>query len=485
MENILYGRDNEKKLLNELFDSGRPELVALYGRRRVGKTYLVDFTFENRFAFRHAGLSPELLKKNNVKDKLNIQLKHFYNSLIAFGMKKSGAPKDWFEAFELLKKLLEDKYDGTRQLVFIDELPWLDTPRSNFLSAFDGFWNNWACYHRDVMVIVCGSATSWILNKLIHGRGGFYGRVTRAIKLTPFTLSQCEGFLKELGFHYSRYDIVQTYMILGGIPYYLKYLNKEYSLALNIDALFFSQDAPLKEEFDDLFLSIFTNPEELKKIVIALSSKRIGLTRGEILKAIKKESSGNFTNQLKSLCSSDFVNEYVPFGGNKKEPLYKLVDPFCLFYLYFIKNEERLPANFYSANTKSQKINSWRGISFENVCFNHIDSIKRALNILGVYSKQSAYVYKPIDGGKGTQIDLLINRDDNIVNICEMKFYSEPLTIDSSLHEKIQYRQSIIEKKISRKQAVHNVLVTTFGIRNNEYRNDFVSIVTLQDLFKE
>ena len=183
----MVGRKKEINELNNLYHSNKAELVAIYGRRRVGKTYLVDETFKGRITFRHAGLSPAA---ENKKGMLKAQLEHFYYSLLLQGMKKSKKPENWLEAFFMLEMHLETIDDGGRQLIFLDELPWLDTPRSGFMTAFEAFWNTWGCHRDNLMVVVCGSANSWILDKLINNHGGLYNRVTYEIKLAPFTLGE-------------------------------------------------------------------------------------------------------------------------------------------------------------------------------------------------------------------------------------------------------------------------------------------------------
>lgn len=275
----MVGREQEIKDLNRLYDRNKAELVAIYGRRRVGKTFLVDEVFADRITFRHAGLSPE---GDEGVGLLKAQLNHFYNSLIIQGMEECEKPDNWLDAFLLLEKYLQKKDDGSRQLVFIDELPWLDTPRSGFLRAFEGFWNNWGCHRKNLMVVVCGSANSWILDNLINNHGGLYNRVTYQIKLSPFSLRECEEFYNENHVALSNYDIVQSYMILGGIPYYMGYFAPELSLAQNIDRLFFERNSVLKDEYDRLFESVFVNPEAMKKILEVLSTRNAGYTRKEI-----------------------------------------------------------------------------------------------------------------------------------------------------------------------------------------------------------
>ena len=476
----MVGRKQEIKELNHLYNSAKAELVAIYGRRRIGKTYLVDETFKNRITFRHAGLSPV---DDNKKGMLKAQLEHFYYSLKLHGMKKSKKPGSWLEAFFMLEKLLEELDDGNRQLIFLDELPWLDTPRSGFMTAFEGFWNTWGCHRDNVMVVVCGSANSWILDKLVNDHGGLYNRVTYEIKLSPFTLRECEEFYEVNHVKLSRYDIAQSYMILGGVPYYMGYFQSGKSLAQNIDSIFFSKQAKLRDEYDRLFASVFSNPEVMKKIVKLLYTRNAGYTRSEISEKTGIKDGGNLSQCINALITSDFVIKYVPFGKGRKEH-YKLVDPFCLFYLHFVEKTKILDQNFWLNNVSSQQVVSWRGFAFENVCFNHIEQIKRALGISGVITKQSAWS-KRSDDTEGTQIDLLISRNDNVINMCEMKYYSDDFMVNKEYYQVLLHRQELLAKEISPKISIHNTLITTFGLSYNEYSGIFSRIITLDDLFAE
>lgn len=477
----IIGRSKEIEELKMLYNSNKSEFIAVYGRRRVGKTYLIDEVFRNKITFRHAGLSP--VDKENNKNNLKQQLKHFYYSLQLHGMKKSHCPTSWLEAFFMLEQLLESLNTHKKQVVFLDELPWLDTPRSGFITAFEGFWNTWGCHRKNLILIVCGSANSWMLDNLVNNHGGLYGRTTYEVKLSPFTLAECEKFYKSRKIKISRYDIVQSNMILGGIPYYLGYMKPGLSLAQNINQLFFSDKAQLHDEYNRLFSSIFVNPEEMKHIVEFLGTRRAGYTRQEILKNIKLEGSGNFSKMLNALIASDFIQQYVPFGKGKHQLHYKLTDPFCLFYIKHVQGKKDLEPNFWLQNIDSQSVISWRGFAFEEVCLRHILQIKKALNILAVSSNQSAWSLHGDDEQEGSQIDLLIQRKDNIVNLCEMKFYNEEFANTKSYHAKIQQRKNLLETKVPKRCAIQSVLVTTFGLQYNEYSGDFDSVITLDDLF--
>ncbi|MGN0237756.1 MAG: ATP-binding protein [Lepagella sp.] len=478
----VVGREKEIKELYALYGSNQAELVAVYGRRRIGKTFLVDQALAGKITFRHAGLSP--VDKVGKKNLLSDQLKHFYHSLLLQGMPESHIPTSWLEAFFMLSKHLQDIDRGERQVVFLDELPWMDTPRSGFLTAFEGFWNSWACHRDNVMVVVCGSASSWILDKLINNHGGLYGRTTHIIKLSPFTLGECELFFKSKNMPISRYDIIQSYMIFGGVPYYLNYFEPNLSLSQNVDRLIFAKDGKLRDEYDRLFTSIFTSPEEMKDIVDFVGKRHSGYTRKEIAAAIGVEDSGNLSDKLRALVAGNFLMDFVPYGESMRSLHYKLVDPFCRFCQTYIKNRRHMAEDFWTQNIDSPSIVSWRGIAFEEVCLNHIVQIKKALGISGVSTEQSAWIQRGDDETEGTQIDLIIKRKDNIYNLCEMKFYSEDFTINKSYHFKLVHRKNLMLEKIPRKGAIHSTLITTYGLTYNEYSGDFVSVVTMDSLFK-
>ncbi len=477
----MVGREEEIREMNERYDSGRPEFIAVYGRRRVGKTYLINEVLKDRITFRHSGLSP--VDEQNHKNGLKEQLRHFYLSLQLQGMKKSKCPTSWLEAFFMLERHLQSIDDGSRQVVFLDELPWMDTPRSGFITALEAFWNGWA-YHRDnMMLVVCGSATSWMTDKLINNYGGLYGRLTSRMKLAPFTLGECERFFQSKGITLSRYDIAQAYMVVGGIPYYLDYMRKGLSLAQNIDRLFFAEGAKLRDEYDRLFASVFSNPEQMKSIVQLLGTRHSGFTRQEILSKTGLDDGGAVTKLLKSLEVSDFIKSYVPFGKGKRDLHYKLTDPFCLFHLKFVQGQTETDPDFWMHNVASQTVSVWRGIAFEELCFSHIGQIKKALDILGVSSRQSAFVVKGDGETEGMQIDLIIDRKDNVLNLCEMKFVGSVFEVDNDYEKKLRHRLQWMLDHINRKQSLQMTLVTTFGLKYGYHSGAFQQVVTLDQLF--
>jgi len=476
------GREADTEELMTLYRSKRPEFVAVYGRRRVGKTYLIKNVFKDKMAFYHTGLSPF---DEEIDSKLQDQLKSFYNSLIRYGMEPVAPPKNWIDAFFMLENLLDSFDKNERLVVFIDELPWMDTPRSNFLSAFEHFWNGWGSGRDNLMLIVCGSATSWIEDNLINNHGGLYGRLTYEIKLSPFTLGECEEYFESCNVHLSRYDIVQAYMAVGGIPYYLGFFKKGLSLAQNIDMLFFAKTGKLKLEFDRLFSSLFPRPVAYKKIINLLATKHCGFTRDEISRATGIQKGGGLSKMLAALEASDFILRYVPYGRSKREEHYKLIDNFCLFHAKFLANNEITDTNFWEKNDNSQKLSAWKGIAFEEVCLSHIQQIKNALGVGAVTSKESAWSLRGDDETEGTQIDLLIDRADRVVNLCEMKFYKDDFAIDKAYDAKLRHRTQTMIDSLPKSKTVHVTLVTTFGLKYNEYFGRVQYVVTADALFQK
>ena len=354
-------------------------------------------------------------------------------------------------------------------------------PRSGFMTAFEGFWNNWCCHRKNLMLVVCGSASSWVLDKLINNHGGLYGRVTHAIKLMPFTLRECEEYLASRGVRLSRYDVAQSYMVLGGIPYYLGYFEDGLSLAQNVDRVFFSRRAILRDEYDRLFASVFGDPEYMKSVVGLLCTRRAGLTKKEICEGLGVSDGGRLTKALGALVASDFVVRYVPFGVSRRQEHYKLVDLFCKYWQRFVRDSGSLDERFWQSGQTSPAISAWRGLSFELVCFNHIGQIKRALGIEGVRTSHSAWSVRDDDGG--AQIDLLIERGDNVLNSCEIKFVGDEFRVDAAYHRVLLRRQGLLAGLVSPKVSVKDVLITTFGLVYNEYGGVFSNVVTLDDLF--
>ena len=471
---LLIGREKEQQILRQANASFKPEFVIVYGRRRIGKTYLVDATFQGRFAFRISALPP-LRKGESKQSPLRRQLDHFYYTLLLHGMKRCPSPKSWAEAFYLLESLLSEK-GNERLVVFLDEIPWFDTPKSDFIPNFIGFWNNWAC-SRNITLIVSGSSIAWITQKILDDVGGLYGRPTQRLKLSAFTLKETEQFFERKGINLSRYDIAQAQIFMGGVPYYLDQFQPGLSFAQNMDRIFFSEDAPLKNEFDDLFPASFLRPNDVKDIVLALGRKREGLSRGDILKALRKKDGGTFTDDLRALERADFISPFQRLG--EKETRYRLIDPFSKFAMLFQSEIPLKDPRYFSNNLNSGSINALKGYGFENLCFNHLSQIKAALGISGVACE--AHSFSSAD--PASQIDMVLVRKDNIINLCEMKFTIDPLSLSKAEYKSLQAKIKAISSLAPLSSAVHPVLVTTYDPGESLYRSSFERIITLDDLF--
>ncbi|MBQ8487717.1 MAG: ATP-binding protein [Prevotella sp.] len=476
----IIGRKQEIAELTRRYESGRAEFIAVYGRRRVGKTFLINEVLGDGMVFRHTGLSPYDRKR---KVSLRSQLQNFHFSLIRHGLEGIAQPKSWMEAFFLLEQLLERRDNGSRQVVFIDELPWMDTARSGFLTALEAFWNGWGCSRHNLCLVVCGSATSWMLDNIINNKGGLYGRLTCEMKLSPFTLLECEQFFQSRKIDFSRYNIIQAYMILGGIPFYLDCFNPSLSLAQNIDTLFFNPKAKLGDEFDRLFNSVFDNASECMKIIRILSKRHAGYRRNEIARKADINPNGDFTKMLKALIASDFVTKYVPWGAAHHEEYYKLSDCFCWFWLHFKEQKAVTERDFWMHHMKESEIMAWRGIAFEEVCMQHVSQIKMALQIAGVASHESSLIVSGDDDTDGMQVDLLIDRADDVVNVCEMKYSKSNYAITKSYAEKLQKRMNVLEQTLPDKKF-HLTVVTVNPIERNNHSDIVKSVVTAEELFK-
>ena len=477
----IIGRKEEQKQLWSLYGSGKPEFLAVYGRRRVGKTFLIRETLRDKITFCHTGLSVyEDEKPVTTED----QLKHFYHSLLIQGSDANHSPKDWMEAIYMLEELLERLDDGDRQVVFIDELPWLDTDGSRIIMAIDAFWNGWAAGRDNLMLIVCGSAASWMLNNVVKEKGGLFDRLTDDMKISPFNLHDTEEFLLSKGVEMNRYDLIQAYMTVGGIPYYLNFFRKGLSLAQNVDALFFDAKAKLKLEFSKLFISLFRYPENYLRVIRFLFTKRCGYTRDEIARHLGIEPGGTFSSILEALEESDFIRCYRPFDAAPYEKLYRLIDPFCLTWLYWKEKEAITDTKFWQHNINSGVLHQWGGMAFEEACFLHVEQIKQALGISAVQSEASPFTLRGTAEHDGLQCDLIILRADRIVNLCEMKYSINEYSIDKAYDRTLRSRMESVRQKLKKSQTLHLTFVTTFGLKQNLYSGCVQSEVTLDSLFE-
>ncbi|MCI7806449.1 MAG: ATP-binding protein [Spirochaetales bacterium] len=470
----IVGREAERKLLQRYQESEKSELVALYGRRRVGKTYLIRCTFRDEFDFSFTGM---------YETSKTLQLRRFAKQL---GVDET--PKDWFEAFDLLRDHLIALKKKT-VTVFLDELPWMDTRNSHFLEAFSMFWNTWPMGTSLLKLYVCGSSTSWMLNKFIGDKGGLYGRTSRTIYLRPFTLRETGQYLTSVkNFTLTHRQILDIYMIMGGIPYYLDMLDPELSVNRNIDELFFASNAPLRAEYEFLFRSLFSNSDRYRKVVEILSQKLKGMTRKEILETLKSDG-GSLSKVLEDLSACDFIRSYSAIGKKNKSCIYQLTDLFCLFHIRFVTHEREQDEHYWTNLPEGMK-NAWSGYAFEQVCLHHIPQIKNKLGISGVFSNVFSWNSGPFtddDGTKwnGGQIDLLIDRRDDVINICEIKYSSEQYVITKDYEHHMMDRISLFRHCTHTRKSLVNTFITTYGVKKNIHSTSIQKEVTMDDLFKD
>ena len=469
----IVGREAERKLLQRYQESEKSELVALYGRRRVGKTYLIRCTFRDEFDFSFTGM---------YETSKTLQLRRFAKQL---GVDET--PKDWFEAFDLLRDHLIALNKKT-VTVFLDELPWMDTRNSHFLEAFSMFWNTWPMGTSLLKLYVCGSSTSWMLNKFIGDKGGLYGRTSRTIYLRPFTLRETGQYLTSVkNFTLTHRQILDIYMIMGGIPYYLDMLDPELSVNRNIDELFFASNAPLRAEYEFLFRSLFSNSDRYRKVVEILTQKFKGMTRKEILETLKSDG-GSLSKVLEDLSACDFIRSYSAIGKKNKSCIYQLTDLFCLFHIRFVTHEREQDEHYWTNLPEGMK-NAWSGYAFEQVCLHHIPQIKNKLGISGVFSNVFSWNSGPFtddDGTKwnGGQIDLLIDRRDDVINICEIKYSSEQYVITKDYEHHMMDRISLFRHCTHTRKSLVNTFITTYGVKKNIHSTSIQKEVTMADLFK-
>ena len=469
----IIGRAREQTALQQYFDSGVPEFLVLYGRRRVGKTFLIREYFNGKFDFYATGLA-------NAKKEEQLQA---WNLALQYSFGDSGdQATNWLDAFALLRKNLEKRGKVKRKVIFIDETPWMDTQKSGFLTALEHFWNGWASGRADILLIICGSATSWVVKNVLKNRGGLYNRVTRRMRLLPFTLGETEDYLKEKEIDFGRYRICEAYMIFGGVPYYYSLLGRGLSLPQNVDALCFADDGMLRGEFLELYATLFKNSEKYVKVVTALSSKTKGLTRDEMIKATGLASGGGLTQVLDELELCGFIRAYPNYMLEENLCLYQLVDPFSLFHLRFLRGKRPRNPRFWTSNLESPSLAAWKGYAFEQVCLYHTEQIKKALGLAVIATEVSSW--RSRQSSPGAQIDLLIDRKDGLINLCEMKYSKSEYTITAKEEAQLRNKITAFERETRTRKAVHLTMVTTYGIVKNSHAGHVQSEVTLEDLFK-
>ena len=452
----VVGREREIEILYEALTSKKSELIAVYGRRRVGKTFLIREVLSKQMVFDVTGLH------NGTQQE---QLLNFHRQLSQRDKRfaRRDALGNWQDAFTMLEALIERSRSTRKKVIFIDEFPWMATRRSRFLMWFENFWNSYCTRRKDIVVVICGSAASYMVKNILRNKGGLHNRVTRLIRLEPFNLYETELFLKSRKIQFRKYDILQLYMALGGIPHYLDKIRKGSSVAQNIDRLCFAKGGELANEFQEVLSSLFTDSETHKLMIKVLAETRKGLSRMELLQKCNLTYNGYTSNVLDELTDSGFVTKYQPYARKERGSLFRLTDEYCMFYLKFIRHHKGQGAGTWNKLTAKQTWKTWAGFTFESICLKHVPQIKSALGIAGVFSQHSSWQ------NEHAQIDLVIDRDDNRINLCEMKFSNGPFLITKEYYTKLKNKQSQFLSETGKRKGVFYTFITTYGITQNSY----------------
>ena len=473
----ITGRILEQKILAARLATTEPELIAIYGRRRVGKTYLVRTFCKDVIIFEFTGIHEATMKT---------QLENFSQALqlAAKSPVALAIPANWLQAFMMLDTYINTLPSDKPVVIFFDEFPWIETHKSSFLQAFDHWWNASASKTSHLKVIICGSAASWMIDKIINNRGGLHNRVTQTIRLLPFTLGETQRYLQSKNIILDQYSQLQLYMAMGGIPHYLRNINPGESTAQIIDRLCFAKDGPLKNEFNNLYKSLFAHSENHELVIRALAHKGKGLTRNEIIAECGFTSGGTTSRILQELEESGFITPYIPFQKNANESIYKLSDEYSLFYLKFIEHAKDTADGTWLRQYGTPAYTIWSGFAFESVCQKHVLQIRRKLGIEGVLTNISTWRHAPGKGAQGAQIDLLLDRQDRCINICEMKFSSGEFVIDKKYATELDTKANVFRIETGTKKTIFPTMITTYGTRKNEhYLGRIQAEVIMEDLF--
>ncbi|MCL1809857.1 MAG: ATP-binding protein [Clostridiales bacterium] len=468
----IIGRERERRILTRCEQSGKPEFVAVYGRRRVGKTHLVTEHFSNKFSFSVTGISDGSMKE---------QLREFRRSLMKHYQGEIPMPKDWHEAFGLLEAQISQDNTLGKKTLFIDELPWLDTHKSGFLPALEHFWNSFASRRPDILLIVCGSAASWMINNLIENYGGLHNRVTEAIVVEPYQLCDCEAFFKSRGISFNRRQVAEAYMILGGIPYYMDAMDKMLGLNQNIDLLLFEKNAKLGNEFARLYHSLFRHADNHIRVVETLAKNGAGMTRQELSAASGISDGGGLTKVLAELESCCLIGRSFDIRKRRNGDYFKLIDFYSLFYFKYLKNRRNADPHFWTNYLADPAHSAWCGYAFERLCMAHTEQIKHRLGISGVIA--SVYAYRSVQQKGGAQIDMVIDRRDDTVNLCECKYYNKPYTLTEKDAADLERKKDVFLRETGTKKSIHMTMITASGLAQSAYRNEIQAEITLDDLF--
>lgn len=466
----IIARTPELAILDKIYQSSQAEFLAIYGRRRIGKTYLISEYFKSKgYYFELTGAKGATLKTqlDNFREEF---ADAFYSGV------KQETPNSWQEAFNQLRRKAEELAPEKKIILFLDELPWLASPRSNFLASLEHVWNRYLSRLNNIILIVCGSAASWMLKKIIYNKGGLYGRLTAEIHLKPFTLRETETYLKAKNINLDRKQIIELYLAFGGVAKYLANVSKGKSSAQIIADTCFSPNGALLLEFPKLYDSLFDKPEHHIAIINALAGKKSGMTQEDILKKTGMSSGGNFTQLLNELEDSGFILSTPQFSYKKKETTFRLIDEYSIFYLAWIKpaldnHLKNVTQNYWQNIQNSPSYMAWAGYAFEGICLKHAEKIIDALKISVVARSSTVWSYKPEKESKknGAQIDLVIDRADKCINLCEIKFCNNLFTVTKNDSENLRYKKMCFQEQTNTKKSLFTTLITTYGAAINEH----------------
>jgi len=490
MVKMIIGRGEEKKLLEDAYKSKKSAFIAVYGRRRIGKTFLIrTFFILKKCNFFHVTGIQEGHMQDQIDEFCKAIEATFYHSQIQLK-----APDSWTKAFELLTNTIKQQTTKNKKIVlFFDELPWLATQKSGFVQALDYYWNRFWSNMPNLKLVVCGSAASWMIKNILHHTGGLHNRVTTRIVLDPFNLVDTRAYLKARGFTYNEQQILEIYMIMGGIPFYLDFLKKNLSVSQNIDHLCFNKKGPLVDEFGILYASLFQHYESHGEIIRILALKKRGVERTELLSKCKLSSDGGtFNKRLKELEASGFIVSFTPYGFKKRGTYLRIVDEYTLFYLAWIApalstiNKIDKANRYWIEQSQTPSFKSWSGYAFEAVCFKHIEHIRKALGI-NASALIGNWQHIPKKGSleDGAQIDLLFDRSDGIITVCEIKYSNEPYRLTKQEAQALLKKITVFKKRVHTNKQVVTALITVRPIQETMYSEEIISgKVTLEDFIK-
>ena len=463
--NIIGRKDEEEHLLWRLsHDEG--QFIAVYGRRGTGKTFFVEELLGERIDLTVTGIPG-----GSRKDELH----NFSRELSARSGQKFPFTRSWMDAFRQLRSFIETRKEQESIIVFLDELQWMDTPKSRFLTMLGHFWNSYGNWVRNFRLIIASSDPGWMIQKVFGDPGELYGRIVCRLWLRPFTLRETEELLQRRGFHLDRRETLLAHMLTGGVPYFLTMLDPKESLAENTERLFFSPDAPLCAECESVLssLSAVSEGSPGRRILELLAQNDRGLRIEEITKALKPEPEDIIQDALQGLEESGLTRVYGSFRKRKHGAVHCLSDSSLLFCLRFVRGCAGTPPR---SRSDAGERRTWMNAAFAISCLRHMNEIREAAGISRILV--SICVWQP----EGRPV-LVFDRGDRAVSICEIEYSESPL----SAAECLPHLQRLMEQfraETRTKKALKPVMIAPYGIDGITDGWE-VQCVTLDDLFRE